>query len=260
MKKSFIALALFSAFSVQAEVVQDLSGWQTDGSSGNWTYNAESNSWYQSENTATGTFLYDPSADALGKAVEGSIKVSGGDDDWIGFALGYDAGDVDSPDSDYLLLTWKKATQGGMLIGMDMWHITGSLGASSLFSPYSHPSMTHVANASTLADTGWATGVDYTFSLTYEKSGVGVFVNDNLEFALTPGDVGLSQFQGGSFAFFNYSQGGVTYDGVKFDSVEAVISEEQREQIAAEVPLQGGAAAMLLAGAVGFSRKKRANT
>ena len=100
MKKSFIALALFSAFSVQAEVVQDLSGWQTDGSSGNWTYNAESNSWYQSENTATGTFLYDPSADALGKAVEGSIKVSGGDDDWIGFALGYDAGDVDSPDSD----------------------------------------------------------------------------------------------------------------------------------------------------------------
>ena len=52
----------------------------------------------------------------------------------------------------------------------------------------------------------------------------------------------------------------MTYDGVTFDSVEAVISEEQREQIAAEVPLQGGAAAMLLAGAVGFSRKKRVNT
>lgn len=256
LKRTALALGLICSLSAQAEMVEDLSQWQPEGTSGTWSYDASTNSWFQSENTPTASFLYDPSGSALDKAIAGEITVTGGDDDWIGFAVGYNAGDVTSENADYFLMTWKRNAQSGMDRGLDMWHVTGSLDAGGLWSPLSHPSMRHVANANTLFDTGWSPNVDYSFDITYESHSIGVFVNDTLEFGLTRSGAGVSEFSEGGFAFFNFSQGGVNYGGVQYDQIDAVVSEEKRAELANNVPVSGGAAAILIAGMAALRRKK----
>ena len=119
------------SFSTVAETVNDLSGWvveDAENTDANWEYVVETNTWKQMVNTTDFTYLYDPSSTSLGKAVSGTISVNtGGDDDYIGFVLGYQPGDLMNENADYLLLTWKQATQGNMREGMTLYHVQGSL-------------------------------------------------------------------------------------------------------------------------------------
>ena len=48
---------------------------------------------------------------AINTNAVGRIRVTGGDDDFIGFVLGFDPGDSTSAAADYLLLDWKAGTQ-----------------------------------------------------------------------------------------------------------------------------------------------------
>jgi hypothetical protein len=265
MKKSLLALALLSAVgTTQAETVTDLSDWQVDGD-GDWTYNVDDNSWYQSINTPEATFLYDPSGEALGKAISGTISVqTTNDDDMIGFVVGYSAGEQVSEDANYLLMTWKQSPQSGWDAGMTLWHITGSLAYDDLTAndenfwyPDDVSVATLVDTSTNYGSTGWADNVAYDFDVAYNGSYLAVFVNGELEMSIAPGDAGMEQFEEGSFGFYNFSQDNVLYDGVEYDDVAVLLGEEQIESIAQAVPIQGASVAALLAlGLAGYRRKK----
>jgi hypothetical protein len=253
------AIAL-AAGAAQSETIQDLSDWQTDGS-GTWTYDAEANSWFQSINTPGGTFLFDPSASAIGKAVTGNITVdaSSPDDDIVGFALGYNDNDYSNENANYFLLTWKARAQSGWDEGMKLWHVTGALqNGQSLWAPQNHSAMRLVTSANTLGSTGWTSGQEYSFDLTYDTNVMGVYFDDNLEFALSNGDAQVDSFAPGGFGFFNFSQDKVTYGGVSYGSTQDIVSEEKLEGIASVVPTNGAPLALLLTvgGFAALRRKK----
>ena len=103
--------AVFSAPLYAVPVPVDLSSWQVDGA-GNWTLqsNPEPNDTaFQSLNSIP-TVLFN-GVNSQGTALSGTIQVlsSGGDDDFVGFVLGYDDEDLFGTNSttDYILLDWK---------------------------------------------------------------------------------------------------------------------------------------------------------
>ncbi|EIE49223.1 hypothetical protein C357_20460 [Citreicella sp. 357] len=85
----------------------DLSGWIENGlagSSGAGTWSVQSpdrDSALQTRNGSPPVF-FDPVANDLGKVPLGSIAVeTARDDDFVGFVLGYDNGDLDSAAADF---------------------------------------------------------------------------------------------------------------------------------------------------------------
>lgn len=266
MKKQLLTLSVLSilATSANAESITDLSDWLIDGD-GDWSYSAEDNSWYQAENTPEATFLYDPSGEALGKAISGSISVqTTTDDDMIGFVVGYSQDEQISEDANYLLMTWKQLPQSGWGEGMSLWHVTGSLAYTDLseksenfWDPNTVTSIELVDTATNYGTVGWEDFESYTFDVAYDGSYLAVFLNGELEMSLTPGEIGMDQFEEGSFGFYNFSQNDVLYDGVEYDDVAVLLGEEQIESIAQAVPIQGASIASLLAlGFAGYRRKK----
>ena len=74
----------------------DLSGWTDDGG-GNWVLQAGNDSVLQTINGQP-TVFYEAGSTAQGTALSGEITVqTTGDDDFIGFVLGYQAGNLAAP-------------------------------------------------------------------------------------------------------------------------------------------------------------------
>jgi hypothetical protein len=89
----FAAAVVLAVPAAAVTVPVDLSGWTAEGT-GNWTRAADNNSVFQSLNTAAPTVFYAP-GNARGLQLSGTIRQSGGsDDDFIGFVLGYQPGDL----------------------------------------------------------------------------------------------------------------------------------------------------------------------
>ena len=266
MKKTAIALGALVAFGslpLHAETVSDLSNWQVEGD-GTWAYNVDQNSWYQSENTPEASYLFDPTGESLGKAISGTITVTGSDDDMIGFVVGYDSGENASTDANYLLMSWKGLNQNGWFEGMRLWHITDAMTleetrsrGDNVWDPGTNSGMALLDTATNLGSTGWDKDESYTFDIAYNGSYLAIFVNDELEMSIAPGDAGLETFEEGSFGFYNFSQGGVTYGSVIYDDVEVLINDEKFANLANAVPFEGaGFAALAALGLAGFRRRK----
>lgn len=254
----YLGFAVASAFSVSANAQsENLSSWQVDGD-GLWSYNNETNSWYQGKNTALSTFLYDPSSVAIGKAISGQISIDpNGDDDNVGFAVGYEAGDATNADADYWLVSWRSGAQGTWDAGMSLWHVTGALNSYDLEDPENHPALEFISKGKTLGDTKWETEVDYTFDVTYNTDSLGVFVQDQLQFGFTANDVGVDSFDNGGFAFFNFSQDKVNYKNVQYDDIDKVLTEDKKEQLANSVPVHFGAVGALALAFFGSFRNRK---
>jgi len=100
-----------SASSVAAAPV-DLSSWSVEGGGGRWVVASDNNSVFQTRNTSSPTIFFDNSAASQGNDLRGTIEVeTTSDDDFIGFVLGYNAGDLDNASANYLLVDWKQADQ-----------------------------------------------------------------------------------------------------------------------------------------------------
>ena len=118
----------FSLFSIAFLVVNqafaisvDLSTWTDDtflntGGQSNWVVqNAPTND--EVEQTVNGlpTVFYDPNVNAQGTALSGRVQVTTtGDDDFIGFVLGYNAGELESlgaAGDGFFLVDWKQGNQ-----------------------------------------------------------------------------------------------------------------------------------------------------
>lgn len=248
MKLKLSIAAIASAFFVtQASAAPvDLSDWSDEGA-GSWSLAADNNSAFQSVNGAP-TVLF-TNENSQGKSLSGQITVeeTGGDDDFIGFVLGYKAGDIaGNPNTDYILIDWKQRDQAGWDAGLAISRVTGALGtnAGTSSDAWQHTGNVELlARATNLGDVGWEDNTTYNFEINFTATYISVFVNGVLEIAIN-GD-----FSDGGFGFYNFSQPRVRYAGITEDVA----------QPPSEVPLPAAFPLLLSGvGALGFfSRKKR---
>ncbi|MFV0245978.1 MAG: PEP-CTERM sorting domain-containing protein [Qingshengfaniella sp.] len=193
----------------------DLSAWVGEGN-GQWQLAVGDNSVLQRRN-GTPSVFHDGS-NSQGRSLKGTITVdTNGDDDFIGFVLGYQAGDLTNSAADYLLIDWKQRTQslgslGTAQEGLAISRVQGVLGDDA--GAWSHDStagVTELARGATLGSTGWADRTTYSFDLTFSATLVEVFVDGTRELSIT------GQFSDGAFGFYNYSQAQVRYAGIVED-------------------------------------------
>jgi hypothetical protein len=172
------------------------------------------------------TFFVSP-FDAFNLQLEGQISTTGGgDDDYLGFALGFSPGESTNPSADYLLVDWKRGNQNfdfsapactpGSLAksGLAVSRVSGIPSADEFWghvnlntSPCSGASdgLVELARGTTLGATGWNTNQVYKFKFSFTATALKVYVDDVLELSVN----GL--FSNGRFAFYNFSQAAVTY-------------------------------------------------
>ncbi|MCP5244428.1 MAG: PEP-CTERM sorting domain-containing protein [Burkholderiales bacterium] len=191
----------------------DLSSWTAEGG-GNWTLQTGNNAVKQSLNGDPTVFYNNTNSQGLKLSGEITVQTTG-DDDFIGFVLGYNAGDLGNSSSDYLLIDWKQANQGGFfggtaLAGLSISRVTDVLpdGAGAWLHSSAH-GVDELQRATTLGSTGWLDNTTYHFDLVFTSSLVEVFVNNVKELSIT------GSFNNGSFGFYNYSQAQVLYAGIE---------------------------------------------
>lgn len=234
LKPSFVCLCVSLVSSALAAPV-NLSSWTAEGS-GTWQLqNAPTNdSVLQTVNTVAPTVFFSGAA-AQGAALSGKIKVSTtSDDDFIGFVLGYNAGELTSASANYLLIDWKQASQvNGNCNGPAGLAISSVSGAMTTTGAWCHNgSVTQLQRAATLGSTGWVDNTEYTFDIAFTSTNVTVSVNgvEQLNVNGTFGD--------GGFGFYNYSQERVLYSAI----------EERQLPPNNQVPEPAGLALLGLAG------------
>jgi hypothetical protein len=216
------AAALLASPALAAPV--DLTGWQWDtlnnSSSANWVVQPSGDAVLQTINGEPTIFFKD-GANAQGTALSGTIKVGAdGDDDFVGFVLGYSDGEINSASADFILIDWKQNNQGVALDGLALSRVTGAGGGTSVDDYWDHAGVvTEIARGTNLGSTGWVDNVEYTFDLVFLPDLIQVYVDDVLEISVTALDAGVAAFSNGSFGFYNYSQSRVLYAGITEDIV-----------------------------------------
>lgn len=207
----FLALGVVAATPAHAAAV-DLSTWTKEGNGGTWTVAADKNSVTQSVNGSPTIFYSDYLA--FGNQLSGTIRVNTtSDDDFIGFVVGFDPGELLGASTDFLLIDWKQTDQnsaGFANAGLALSHVTKGLpDGNGAWAHDPNFGVTELARGLNLHDTGWLDNTLYTFDIAYTASNIKVWVDGVLEF-----DVDGS-FTNGRFGFYNYSQQNVTYAGIQ---------------------------------------------
>ncbi|TGN41464.1 PEP-CTERM sorting domain-containing protein [Marinobacter confluentis] len=242
---------LFAAPALSVPV--DLSGWQINGS-GNWSLQSNpepSDSVFQSLNSRPTVFFN--GQNSQGTALAGSIEVqTTSDDDFIGFVLGYNDGDLFSDDADYILVDWKQGTQSGWDAGMAISRVTGAIdtcGTCTASDAWQHTGNVEVLErAATLGNTGWLDNTSYLFDIVFTSSNIQVLVNEVLQFDID------GSFQDGSFGFYNFSQPDVLYAGITEE--EAPDPDPGNGSDPKPVPTPASLGLMIL-GLLGLALKRR---
>lgn len=227
---SAFVLALCAFSGVAAAVPVSLNTWTAESypavsgfGAGVWTVSGDGSSVFQSVNGQPTLFYSDFTA--FGTKVTGTINVTnaGGDDDYIGFALGFGAGDSTNASADYLLVDWKRGTQsfefgapssspgGPAFAGLAVSRVTGIPDAdefwqhANLSGTGAVSGLEELARGSTLGNVGWGLATAYEFTFDFGPNNLQVFVNGVMEIDIT------GTFNDGYLAFYNFSQAGVTY-------------------------------------------------
>ena len=196
--------------------------------SGVWTVAPGGGSVTQSQNGQP-TFFYSDFS-TFGTSITGKIKVTGSDDDYIGFALGFLPNSSTNAAADYLLVDWKKGTQnfdfsspssstGGVAYeGLAVSRVTGIPDAdefwqhANLLGTGSGSGLEELARGSSLGSTGWALNTEYAFTFDFGPNDLEVWVNGVKEIDIT------GSFANGPLAFYNFSQAGVIYSAFEIDT------------------------------------------
>ncbi len=264
-KKLFAGIALLGA-SVVAHAVPvavDLSDWTSQGGSSQWLVQSGNDSVLQRLNGAPTVFFDQNTTSTHGTALSGSIRVTpggNGDDDFIGFVLGYDSGEIFSNSADYYLIDWKQGDQAGWGQGLAISHVTNgengnTTGTSGSFWQHTSGEVDLITRANNLGNTGWVDNTEYMFDLLFTASSIKVWVDDVLEIDVNPGQFGLNAFSDGSFGFYNYSQQSVLYAGIKEEDF-CVVNPNDSSCIGGNVPVPAPLTLMGL-GLLGIAMRQR---
>jgi len=209
--------ATISISSAASATVIDLTSWESDGV-GSWSVQAGNDSVLQTTNGVPGVF-FESGSNARDTQISGEITVNeSGDDDFIGFVLGYQDNELRSSSSDYWLIDWKQSDQywgpfgGTGLEGLALSHVVnGSVEAS--FWTHSN-GINEIARGNNLGSTGWVDFTTYTFDIVHTASLIEVQVNGNVELSVSNADAGVTEFTDGAYGFYNFSQAQVEYAGL----------------------------------------------
>ncbi len=228
-----IGLLLFCFAGTANAATVDLNTWTAESypavsgfGAGVWTTTPDGSSVHQSVNGQP--TLYYSDFNAFGSEISGVIKSGGGDDDFIGFALGYTPGDTTNAAADYLLIDWKKGNQsydfgppsttpGSVAYaGLAVSRVSGTPTADEFWGHTAFPTnpgggLTELARANNLGSTGWAVNQEYKFTFDFGPNNLDVFVDDILELSIA------GTFSDGRMAFYNFSQADVTYSAFDID-------------------------------------------
>nr|WP_309504050.1 VPLPA-CTERM sorting domain-containing protein [uncultured Roseovarius sp.] len=221
MKKTILtaicSMAILPAAAMAAPV--DLSGWGENGFQGNngagtWNVQAGNDSVLQTINGRP-TVFFESGSNAQGTSLSGSIEVkTTGDDDFVGFVLGYQDAELNSASADFWLIDWKQGNQDVADAGLSLSHVIGDVSAAPQNDFWEHTGVVdEVLRGSTLSSTGWADNQAYTFDLIFTPTLIQVKVDGVTELSYTSIDHG-SAFTDGAFGFYNYSQSTVEYAGI----------------------------------------------
>jgi len=222
-----LVVALLAAGTTLAAPV-DLSRWTAESypaivgfGAGVWTVSPGGDAVIQSVNGQPTLFYSDFNAQGLD--VQGGLTVvSGADNDYVGFALGFRPGDTANSAANFLLVDWKQQTQAHDFgspsatpgstasAGLAVSRVTGVPTADEFWGHTnfaSHPAggVTELARGLTLGNTGWEEGVEYDFRFLTDADTLQVYVNGALELEVS------GSFSDGRFAFYNFSQSGAAY-------------------------------------------------
>ena len=227
MKNVLIAAAMALVPSGVFAGTVDLSGWIENGFKGNngagtWgVEGADNDSVVQSINGQP-TVFFEAGSNAQGNSLAGQITVeTTGDDDFVGFVLGYQDGEMNSNSADFWLIDWKQGNQSGAARGLSLSHVSGDIANGGNADPvfWEHTgAVTEVQRAANLGDTGWNDLQTYDFELVFTETLIQVYVDGMLEIDYSSADNG-SPFTDGAFGFYNYSQNAVRYAGITEDVV-----------------------------------------
>lgn len=216
--KALIAVigVFVSASSGAAVVPVDLTNWVAEGGA-NWNVDGSQNEFVtQTSNITSPSVFIDPNSSGINSIFSSTIRVNSDvrqDDDFIGFVLGFQSGELSNPNSEFYLIDWKRNSQTyrGDVATRGLAFSTVS-GLTSFSDMWSHSdSVNEVARGNTLGNQRWNTDQDYSFDIIFTSSLIEVFVDDVLELSVTASDAGLSAFSDGATGFYNLSQPLVRY-------------------------------------------------
>jgi hypothetical protein len=154
--------------SVNASLSTDFTLWEAE-EGGDWEYSSGTERWKQSRNGSP-TVLFDPNFESLGNALSGDTIVhTSGDDDFIGFVLGYERGDIvnsGNESRDFWLVDWKKGSTGASK-GVRLSHVEKGTGS---FWSGRGDAFTSIARGENYGSTGWVPHTRYTFDIVYDPN------------------------------------------------------------------------------------------
>jgi uncharacterized protein (TIGR03382 family) len=198
---------------------------------------------------------------ARGTEVRGTITTRGGDNDFIGFALGFQPGDTSNSAADFLLVDWKQESQRvdfgtpsttpgtTALAGLALSRVRGVPTADEFWGHVNltgDPAgrVTELARATNLGGVGYADQEALDFRLRWADDSLEVYVDDVLELRAD------GSFPDGRLAFYNFSQLGATYSGFTVETIDGAGPEPS--------PIPGPAALpLVLLGLAGVLMRRR---
>jgi hypothetical protein len=222
IKYSFMVASCFVLPALANAAPVDLSGWIENGFKGNngagtWTTQGVDNDSVLQSINGQPTVFFESGNNAQGTALSGTIKVNtGGDDDFVGFFLGYQNGELNSTSADFWMIDWKQGNQSGALAGLALSHVSGDIANGGNADPvfWEHTgAVNEVQRADNLGSTGWVDLQEYTFDLIFTSTLIQVKVDGVLELDYT------GNFTDGAFGFYNYSQSNVLYAGITEEDI-----------------------------------------
>ena len=172
-------------------------------------------------------------------SVDVTVDPSATDDDFFGFALGFDPGDSANAGADYLLIDWKRTTESVVLPGCNgistfqsaarglaLSRVTGvptpdELWSHSMLSTVCSPAgsgVTELARGTSLGQSGWFPGAVYDFRIQFRGDRVKVYVGGTLEFDIT------GSFSNGGLCFYTFSQSDVTFSNLATRSIPGALA------------------------------------
>lgn len=234
---SLLLVTTLAAAPLAAQVPVNLTPWTAQSypavngfGAGNWVVAPDGNSVRQTVNGQPTIFA--SNFQAQGTEIQGRVRVnSANDDDFFGFALGYNIGDITNPQANYLLVDWKKGTQAfdfgapsntpgsTARSGLAVSRVTGIPTADEFwghtnFAQDASGGLEELARAEDLGTTGWVVGTTYDFRFVFQPNLLQVFVNGALQINIS------GVFANGSMAFYNFSQADVTYSAFTVRQLE----------------------------------------
>lgn len=135
LKSSLLGLGLAAALSISAQAGPvDLNTWADEpAGAGTWTVDGVGGDFVDQSRNGAPTF-FRGNLSVLSQTLTSKIEVrTTGDDDFIGFAIGFDAGDANSASADYLLLDWKQGDQSPDADGPSLSRVTGLRTSKMIF-------------------------------------------------------------------------------------------------------------------------------